>query len=50
VKEDRLWAIFDWDEAGWKSFVADPTVPVILKEAGHKSPPQAAVFVGKVEA
>jgi len=50
VEEDRLWAIFDWDEKGWQSFISDPTVPAILKEAGHKSKPQAAIFVGKVEA
>ena len=21
---DRVWAIFDWDEAGWQSFTSDP--------------------------
>jgi hypothetical protein len=38
---DRIWAIFDWDEKGWQSFVSDPEVPPIMKEAGHKSRPQA---------
>ena len=47
---DRLWAIFDWDEAGWKSFVSDPAVPAILQKAGHKSTPQAAMLVGTYEA
>jgi hypothetical protein len=36
---DRVWVIFDWDEKGFQSFVSDPDVPAILKEAGHKSRP-----------
>ena len=39
--------IFDWDEQGWQSFVSDPEVPPIMKEAGHKARPQAATFAGK---
>jgi len=50
VETDRVWAIFDWDEQGWQSFVSDPTVPPIMKEAGHKSKPQAATFVGRCDA
>jgi hypothetical protein len=38
---DRVWAIFDWDENGWQSFVSDPEVPAVLKDAGHTSTPQA---------
>jgi hypothetical protein len=47
---DRVWAIFDWDAEGWKSFVSDPDVPAILQEAGHKGKPQAAMLVGQFEA
>ena len=47
---DRVWAIFDWDEAGWQSFVSDPDVPAILQEAGHKGKPQAAELGGRYEA
>lgn len=47
---DRLWAIFDWDEQGWQSFVSDPEVPAVLKDAGHKSKPEAAQFVGRCSA
>jgi hypothetical protein len=47
---DRLWAIFDWDEQGWKSFVSDPEVPPILEDAGHKDTPQAAMLAGRYEA
>ena len=32
--------LFDWDAEGWQSFVSDPEVPPIMKEAGHKGPPQ----------
>jgi hypothetical protein len=39
---DRVWALFDWDAAGWQSFVSDPEVPAIMQEAGHKGRPQAA--------
>jgi hypothetical protein len=49
-EDDRVWAIFDWDAEGWKSFVSDPEVPAILQEAGHKGKPQAAMFVGQFEA
>ena len=29
-------SIFDWDEQGWQSFVSDPEVPPIMKEAGSQ--------------
>ena len=45
-EENRVWALFDWDENGWTSFVSDPTVPPVLKEAGHLSKPQAAQLLG----
>jgi hypothetical protein len=41
---DRVWVLFDWDEAGWQSFVSDPEVPPIMQRAGHKGRPQAAEF------
>ena len=47
TEADRVWVLFDWDEAGWKSFVSDPEVPAIMQEAGHKGKPQAAVLGGK---
>ena len=49
-EEDRVWALFDWDEEGWQNFVSDPEVPAILQEAGHKSRPQAAELVGQYDA
>ena len=47
---DRVWVLFDWDEEGWQSFVSDPEVPPIMKEAGHKGPPQTAQPGGKFDA
>ena len=47
---DRVWVIFDWDLDGWQSFATDPEVPPILREAGHKSPPQVPVLSGHYEA
>jgi quinol monooxygenase YgiN len=44
---DRVWVIFDWDEQGFKNFVADPSVPPILQEAGHRGKPQAAPLGGR---
>ena len=41
-QDARVWVIFDWDEAGWQSFVADPEVPPIMKTAGHTSRAQVA--------
>ena len=49
-ESDRVWVIFDWDEQGWQSFVSDPEVPAILKEAGHKGKPQAASLAGHYDA
>jgi hypothetical protein len=45
-EENRVWALFDWDEAGWAKFISDPEVPPILKEAGHVGKPQAAELLG----
>ena len=47
---NRVWALFDWDEQGWASFVSDPEVPPILKEAGHRGKPEAALLLGSYEA
>ena len=44
TEADRVWVLFDWDEKGWQSFVSDPEVPPIMKEAGHKTKAQAAPF------
>ena len=50
TEADRVWVVFDWDEQGWQSFVSDPTVPAIMKDAGHKGKPQAAAFATRCHA
>jgi hypothetical protein len=47
---ERVWVIFDWDEAGWKNFVSDPDVPTVLKSAGHTSKPQSLPLAARCEA
>jgi hypothetical protein len=49
-EEDRAWVLFDWTPEGFQSFVADPEVPAILQEAGHKGKPQPAELAGEYEA
>ena len=44
TEENRVWALFEWDEQGWTDFVSDPEVPPILKEAGHLGKPQSATL------
>src|SRR5215213_9095595 len=45
-ESDRVWVIFDWDEAGWQSFTSDPEVPAIFQEAGFtQGPPKSAEFL-----
>ena len=50
VESDRVWVAFDWDEEGWQSFVSDPDVPPILKQAGHRGKPQAAQLAASIDA
>jgi hypothetical protein len=47
---NRVWALFDWDEAGWANFVSDPTVPPVLEAAGHLSKPESATFLATYDA
>jgi len=50
AEADRVWVVFDWDEKGCQSVVSDAEVPPIMKDAGHKSKPQAALFAGRCQA
>jgi len=50
AEDNRVWVLFDWDENGWDAFVSDPTVPPILKEAGHLTKPESATLVGSYDA
>lgn len=50
IDQNRVWVMFEWDEKGWQSFVSDPEVPPIMKEAGHTSKAVAAKFAGRFTA
>jgi quinol monooxygenase YgiN len=50
TEDDRVWVVFDWDPEGFQSYLADPEVPPIIKEAGHKGKPQAAELAGQYDA
>ena len=50
TEENRVWVLFDWDEAGWANFVSDPEVLPIIREAGHLDKPVAASFLGTYRA
>ncbi len=50
AEENRMWVLFEWTDEGWASFVSDPEVPPILKEAGHLTKPQAAPLLGEYRA
>jgi hypothetical protein len=49
-EENRVWALFDWDAEGWQSFISDPDLPPILREAGVKSRLQVAAAGGSYDA
>jgi hypothetical protein len=50
IEEGRVWAVFDWDEAGWTAFATDPETPGIMQDAGHLSRPTLGQFVGTFHA
>ena len=50
IEEDRVWAIFDWDEDGWTAFATDPETPGIMQEAGHLGRPSLGQYLGTFNA
>src|SRR5262249_19520536 len=46
TEENRVWGLFDMDEAGGAKFVADPGGPGVLREAGAPGKPEAARPLG----
>ena len=50
TEENRVWGLFDMDEAGFAKFVSDPEVPALLKEAGALGKPEAARLLGSYRA
>jgi hypothetical protein len=50
IEEDRVWAIFNWDEDGWTAFATDPETPGIMQEAGHLGRPSLGQYLGSFDA
>ena len=50
IEEDRVWAIFNWDEEGWTAFATDPETPGIMQEAGHLGRPSLGQYLGTFSA
>ena len=46
TEENRVWGLFDMDEAGWAKFVSDPELPPIFKTAGILGKLEAARLLG----
>ena len=46
---NRVWAVFDWDDEGWQSYLADPRAPEVFKDGGLEAPPVEAERVGDNE-
>jgi hypothetical protein len=46
----RVFAVFDWDEEGWQSFLADPQSAEVFKEAGLDRRPETIEPAGETEA
>lgn len=47
--DGRLWVVFDWDQAGWESFLSDPDVKAIFEEAGLRGRPEAVEMVDQLD-
>jgi hypothetical protein len=45
--DNRVWAVFDWDEEGFRNFLSDPDVPPIFEEGGLEGRPQMAESAGQ---
>ena len=50
IDRSRAWVMFEWDDKGWQTFVSDPEVPAIMKEAGHTSRAQVAALSARIDA
>ena len=48
-EDDRVWMLYDWDEEGLQSFLADPEAPAIIQEAGYKRRLQPAELAGQYD-
>jgi quinol monooxygenase YgiN len=47
--DNRIWVVFDWDDAGYQELLADPEMADIFKEAGLEGRPVEAESAGSTE-
>jgi hypothetical protein len=49
--DNRFWAVYDWDEEGFRRFLSDPDVPAIFQEGGLRGDrPEMAELVRELDA
>ena len=44
--ENRVFVVFDWDEAGFQKLLSDPDMPAIFQEGTLQGPPKKAESAG----
>jgi quinol monooxygenase YgiN len=47
---NRVYAVLDWDEEGWQSYLSDPRAAEVFKEGGLHGPPETIAPSGKTDA
>jgi hypothetical protein len=48
-EDDRVWVVFDADEAAYGSLLSDPEMPEIFQEAGLQGRPESAEPAGETD-
>jgi quinol monooxygenase YgiN len=47
---NRVFAVFDWDEEGWQSYLSNPQAAEVFKEGGIEGRPEIIPPVGETDA
>ena len=46
---NRVFAVFDWDEEGWQSYLSDPQAAEVFKDAGLEGRPETIAPAGETD-
>jgi quinol monooxygenase YgiN len=46
---NRVFAVFDWDEEGWQSYLSDPHAAEVFKDAGLQGRPETIQPAGETD-
>jgi hypothetical protein len=46
---NRVFAMFDWDEDGWQSYLSDPRAAEVFKDAGLQGRPETISPAGETD-